>query len=255
MPRLLELGKKALAQLEDWAGKPGAFYREKMDPAEVYHLVVFSQDADYLAFVDDIRQKGVMRAPEEGDDLAKKVLGFAVPRCLFTTDTQVRKSIENWMVYSTSSVAVDAFYASYGKRSAPAWLREGVNAELQRQLCSGQVLWHTIAYEVNEAQLSGNWAKDVINLIKKNDPMLKKASEVMDLDLIRMPSAHYKQMWSLCQLVRKGADGKKAAENKFFKILETTAEGTSSQDAVKTLFKASDPELTQVWHQWAFQQK
>jgi hypothetical protein len=73
------------------------------------------------------------------------------------------------------------------------------------------------------------------------------------MPLDSLPNVFYQQMWSLCTFVRGAcATGKtKGGKNKFREILDSTAAGESSEDALKAVFGKTDPALTNGWRQWA----
>jgi hypothetical protein len=74
--------------------------------------VVFKNDADYTALIDHFRGKNLMKPPDGTEDLAKKLAGFPQPRMMFSKQPIAERLPENWAIYNTSCLALDAFYAS-----------------------------------------------------------------------------------------------------------------------------------------------
>lgn len=250
-PDILRLAKQTLDGYELWSGQQEIFSRKVPVESETYHLVVFKNDADYIALIDHFRGKKLMAAPEGTEDLAKKVAGFPQPRMMFSKQPIAEILPENWAIYSTSCLALDAFYSSRsGKRRGPAWIREGMAAEMQRLQCKGSIKCTTIAYEDNKEAAVDNWPREVANMLSRHDPKLITASSAMRQQLDALAGAHYRQMWSLLAFVRQNCGTKKGPENKFLRLLVATAGGTDSVEAVKAILGVSDPGLTEKWHAW-----
>jgi hypothetical protein len=254
---MLRLAKQTLDGYELWSGQQETFTRKIPIESETYHLVVFKNDADYVKLIDYYREKKLMPMPSGNVDLAKKLAGYPRPRMMFTKQSSVETVAENWAIYSTSCLAIDAFYASHNpqdpqkpQKRGPAWIREGMAAEMQRLQCKGSIRCTTIAYEENKEAGVDNWPNEVANMIKRNDPKQITATAAMRLSLDALPGSHYRQMWSLLSFVRQNCGTKKGPDNKFLRLLIATADGTSSENAVKTILGASDPSLTQRWHEW-----
>lgn len=248
---ILRLAKQTLDGYELWSGQQEIFSRKVPVESETYHLVVFKNDADYIALIDHFRAKKLMAAPEGTEDLAKKVAGFPQPRMMFSKQPIAEILPENWAIYSTSCLALDAFYASRsGKRRGPAWIREGMAAEMQRLQCKGSIKCTTIAYEDNKEAAVDNWPREVANMLSRHDPKLVTASSAMRMQLDALAGAHYRQMWSLLAFIRQNCGTKKGPENKFLRLLVATAGGTDSVEAVKAILGVSDPGLTEKWHAW-----
>lgn len=248
---ILRLAKQTLDGYELWSGQQEIFSRKVPVESETYHLVVFKNDADYVALIDNFRAKKLMPAPSGAEDLAKKLAGFPQPRMMFSKQQIAELIPENWAIYSTSCLALDAFYASRSdKRRGPAWIREGMAAEMQRLQCKGAIKCTTIAYEDRKEAAVDNWPREVANMLSRHDPMLITATAAMRQSLDALGGAHYRQMWSLLAFVRQTCGTKKGPENKFFRLLLATATGTDSETAVNTILGASDPSLTEKWHAW-----
>lgn len=248
---ILRLAKQTLDGYELWSGQQELFSRKVPVESETYHLVVFKNDGDYTALIDHFRAKNLMKPPEGTEDLAKKLAGFPQPRMMFSKQPIAEFLPENWAIYSTSCLALDAFYSSRsGKRRGPAWIREGMAAEMQRLQCKGSIKCTTIAYEDNKEAAVDNWPREVANMLSRHDPKLIKASSAMIMPLDALAGAHYRQMWSLLAFIRQNCGTKKGPENKFFRLLEATANGTDSPTAVKEILGVSDPKLTDTWHAW-----
>lgn len=248
---ILRLAKQTLDGYELWSGQQEIFTRKQPLADETYHLVVFKNDADYVALIDHFRAKKLLPAPEGAEDLAKKLAGFPRPRMMFSKQAIVELIPENWAIYSTSCLALDAFYFSQNdNKRGPAWIREGMAAEMQRLQCKGMIKCTTIAYEDKKEAAVDNWPREVSNMLSRHDPMLISATDAMRLTLGSVSGAHYRQMWSLLAFVRQNCGTKKGPENKFLRLLQATATGTDSETAVKTILNLSDPTLTESWHTW-----
>jgi hypothetical protein len=247
---ILSLAQQTLDGYETWSGQQEIFARKKPLADETYHLVVFKNDADYLALIDYLRAKALM-PPPDGEDLAKKVAGFPRPRVMFTRNAMVSIVPENWAIYSTSCLALDAFYLRYSDKRGPAWIREGMAAEMQRLQCKGQIKCTTIAYEENKESPVDNWPRDVANMIARHDAKLIAANDCMRRPIGSLAGAHYRQMWSLLAFVRQNCGTKKGPDNMFYRLLQATAEGADSEAAVKNVLGTGDPALTDAWWAWA----
>jgi hypothetical protein len=250
----LELAQKALLDLEASTGMQETFTSKNPAPEEIYWLAVFNDNGQVSGMIDYARGHGLMGKPSEGEDLVKKLLSFSTKNRVYVVPLErVRPLFENWSVYATVCLAVDAFYGARDpKRGAPTWLREGLAAEEQRLLCKS-VRCTTIAYEDKQFPMSDDWRSDVAKLMRSGDRQNKIATELVRMPLDSLPNVFYQQMWSLCTFVRGacGASKTKSGKNKFREILDTTASGESSEDALKAVFGKTDPALTSAWRQWA----
>ena len=74
--QILRLAKQTLDGYELWSGQQEIFSRKVPLESETYHLVVFKNDADYVALIDNFRAKKLMPAPTGNEDLAKKLSGL-----------------------------------------------------------------------------------------------------------------------------------------------------------------------------------
>lgn len=250
--RAATLATQTLEHLEVWTGVQETFISKAPEPGEVFWLVVMPDGGAVAAFVDHQRAAGMM-GPHvgEGEDLTKKLLAFPGPRMFFTYQEKVSRSLDEWAVYSTACMATDAFYrARDAKRFAPTWLREGLASQLQQLLCK-RILCTTISYEDKAFPMSDNWSTDVAKLIRAGDKQATTASELMRMGLDALANVHYQQMWSLCTFLREAAGTVKGEKNRLRRIMDLTATGTSSEDAVKQVFGKGDPQLTKAWRTWA----
>jgi len=252
---MVETGEKTLLMLDQWTGQTGIFNGPKENPKHVYHLILFAKDQDYLGFVDFLREKKILGAPDGRDDLIKQLLNFRGPLSLVIVTRNAVLRPDNFAVHSVTCQAISAFFFERGDIDPPAWVTEGLSAEIQRLLCHGEVLWSSISYEMSSPDMKGNWALDVAFMIKKNDTNLRKASHVMQFELQSLPGAHYKLMWSFSKMLVQTAGGKKGDKNKFYMMLEELAKGVKSEEAVKKVFGIADPQLTQAWFGWAVNQR
>ena len=251
---VLAYAKQTLAGYEMWTAQQQAFMSKTLAEDDMYHLVVFKNDGDFSGLIDWLRAKQLLKAAESGEDLVKKLGGFPALRVMFAKGEGVTRIPGHWAIYATSCLAIDAFYHARGEHRAPAWIREGMAAEMQRlQLKS--IRCTTIAYEDRKDQAVENWAKEVARIISTRDQMAITASDVTRLSLNALPGAHYRQMWSLCAYVRGKCGTGKGAENPFLQLLTATAAGESSEVALKRILKLSDPTLTPAWRAWAIAQK
>jgi hypothetical protein len=250
---ILRMAKQTLDGYEAWTGQQEIFSKKVPVEDETYHLVVFRNDADYTALIDDLRAKQLLEAPTGAEDLAKKLAGFPRPRMMFSKQQIAELLPENWAIYSTSCLALDAFYVSHSdkpNKRGPAWIREGMAAEMQRLQCKGVIKCTTIAYEDNKEAAVDNWPREVAGMIARRDPKLCTATDAMRFQLGGLAGAHYRQMWSLLSFVRMSCGAKKGPENKFLRLLQATATGTDSETAVKNILNAGDPTLTEQWRAW-----
>lgn len=253
--KVIQMGEQTLQALDIWTGGQKAFVSAENDPKELYYIILFVKDQDYLGFIDYLRQLKILGAPDGRDDLTKALLNFSGPRTMVIVAQKVLRHPDNFAIHCVTCMAINAFFLERGDESSPAWLHEGLSAELQRTFCKGQVLWSSISYEMSSPEMQGNWAQDVANMIKKNDKMLRPASQVLEFNLASLPGAHYKLMWSLCKLLVQTAKNKKGPKNKFLMLLEELAAGTQAAEAIKKVYGVADPKLTRVWFNWALAQK
>ncbi|MBA2481769.1 MAG: hypothetical protein H0V44_13985 [Planctomycetes bacterium] len=249
----LALGNQALDGLEAWTGGQETFIAKAPKPEDIYWICVFASPGQVSSWIDHLRETNMQGRPE-GEDLMKKLLAFPGDRTYFTHVAHVGPIFENFAVYCASCMSLDAYYQAHGIRRGPTWLREGMAAELQRTLCR-KILCTTIAYEDKAFPMSESWARDVANLIKKGDRQVRPASELMRLKLDTLANVQYQQLWSLCSFVRSISGAKKGPENKFRRLLETTATGSDSETAMKAVFKLVDPGFSKAWCEWAALQK
>jgi hypothetical protein len=254
LKRPLELAQKALLELEAQTGMQETFISKGSPAEEVYWLTLCASNDQVGGFIDHLRAKNIIGKPE-GEDLAKKTASVPTPFRVTTASLErVKPLIDEWAVYSTTCLAVDVFYRARdpkGSKPSPTWIREGLAADLQRQLCK-RIACTTIAYEDKTYPTSDNWRGDVAKLIRSGDRQNKSASELMRLPLEALPNVFYQQMWSLLAFVRQASgQPKKGAKCKFREILDVTAAGESSETAVKSAFGKADPALTIAWRQWA----
>lgn len=251
--KVLAYAKQTLSGYELWTGQQQVFMAKQPEPDDIYHLVVFKNEADYIGLVDWLRAAKLLDKPE-GEDLSKKTSGFPGPRVMFTKGDAVANIPGHWAIYATSCMALEAFYGARGGRRPPAWIREGMAAEMQR-IQLKDINCTTIAYEDRKEASVDNWAKEVARLITTKDQMAITASEVTRLALKATPGAHYRQMWSLCTWVRGQCGATKGPDNKFLRLLLATAEGAASEAALEDVLKLKDPAMTAAWRAWAVAQK
>jgi hypothetical protein len=249
----MALANQALDGIEVWTGGQETFIAKAPKPEDLYWICVFAAPDQVSTWIDHLREKKMIAQPE-GDDLYKKLLAFPGDRAYFTHVAHIGPIFEPFAVYSATCLAMDAFYMAHGIRRGPAWLREGMAAELQRTLCKS-IPCTTIAYQDKAFPMSESWARDVATLIKKGDRQVRPASELMRLKLESLANVQYQQMWSLCSFVRGISGAKKGPDNKFRKLLEATASGTDSEAAMRSVYKLVDPAFSKGWCEWAAGQK
>ncbi|MBA3710703.1 MAG: hypothetical protein H0W83_18000 [Planctomycetes bacterium] len=249
----LTLGNQALDGLEAWTGGQIIFTTKAPKPEDIYWICIFATPDQVTAWIDRMRTKG-LSGPPIGDDLMKKLLAFPGARTYFTHVAHIGPIFQNFAVYCGSCMGMDGYYQARGIYRGPTWMREGMAAELQRTLCQ-KILCTTIAYEEKGFPMSESWARDVAKLIKAGDRQVRPATELMRLKLDSLANVQYQQMWSLCSFVRSISGAKKGADNKFFRLIESTASGTDSDVAMKAIFKLVDPAFSKSWCEWAAGQK
>jgi len=253
--KMTAAGEQTLKALEIFTGQQGVFWNDLDDVTREHLLVLFLNDADYLAYVDFLRKYKVLPENTDRNDLVKELLGFSAPLASITVASKATLFPNNFAVHMITFQAVQAFFMERGNAPIPPWLTEGLSAELQKELCGGTVRCASIAYEMSSPEMQGNWAQDVAGMIKKNDKMLRKASDVMGFNLASLPGAHYKLMWSVCTMFVKSASSKKGDKNKFYILMDEIAKGGKAEDAVKKAYGVGEPALTQTWFSWAVTQK
>ena len=244
---LTALGTQTLRGLEQWSGGNHAFLPEPMPEGEVLWLTVFANDGDYGAWV-DVMQSADRRA------MVKQSAGFAGSRMLFARASAVERMAENWAVYSTAVMAIDAFFADRGGK-APAWIRESTAAEAQRLLCKGRIICATMAYEQNkEKRLIEGWGKEVARMLQQRDKTVLRAMEIMRTDVNAVAPATYYQQWSLGCYLREVGGQQRGAQNGWLRLLTAVAGGQESWEAVRDVLRMQDPALSQNWATWALTQ-
>ena len=201
-----------------------------------------------------MREKKVLKPNQNREDLIKKLRSLPGPRIMVTVAPKAAFPVQ-FAAHTTTMMATNAFFMARGEVAPPAWLPSGLSAELQRQFGNKRVVYCSVSYETSSPNMAGDWARDVAAMMERNDKMLRPASQVLEFDLISLPSEHYKLMWSLCTMLVQTAGGKKGPRNKFHALLEELASGTASPEAVKKVYKTSDPRLTQAWVRWSLMQR
>ncbi len=253
--KTIDAANLTLKALDVWTGSQGVFVGPEKDKSLYYVIVLFQGNSQFASFVDWLRLKKVLPPSDgTGEDLIKKLNIFNGPRSVITTTQKAGRSPENFAIHCISASAMGAFFGERGKATIPAWITCGLSADLQKHITK-KVLWSSIAYEMSSPNMQGNWARDVAGMIRRNDKQLRPARMVMNFSLISLPGEHYKLMWSLNTMMVRSAGNVKGAGNKYFKLLETMAKGTFSEDAVKKVYGAKDPKLSQQWFRWAQSQK
>lgn len=248
--KALELGSQTLQGLEVWSGKNGVFLAEKPAEDEVLWLVVFPSADAYSGWIDFLQEKKIVSFPDPG--LTKKTSGFPGARTLFVKAEAVKTIPLHYAVYGASCLSLDAFYFSRGKSGPPPWIREGCLSEMQRLLCAGTIRSTTIAYQLGtEPVLAEGWGKEVAKLMRSNDKRAVSMSEIMRTSLDALAPVYYYQMWSGFSYVRGLCGAVKGPKNKFLALLEATATGSSSGNAVKQVLGRADPALSGAWREWA----
>lgn len=243
-----DLGRQALLGLETWTGKNGALMPDKPGEDEVLWIAVFPDDGAYAAFIDFLGGKGVT-FPNPA--LVKKTGGFPLPRVMCVKPGTVQQVPAHYAVYTASCLSLDAFYGAR-QRSAPAWIREGCGAELQRLLCDGKILMTTIDYEIGtERPKTEDWGAAVAKLINERSNQAVSASEIMRLSVEALAPPFYYQMWSLFAYTRSVCGAAKGPKNRLLALLEATASGAASDAALKLVLNRVDPALTGAWRAWA----
>ena len=255
---LLKLAHTAMGGLDTWTGGQGIF-AGPLPAAQKIRLVIMPDDRSFDRLHDDLGVKS-------DNDLAKKLKSINDHSVRITTASKVGKAARHYAVYAAICASLDLFYKEYGIPDgtvpAPSWLREGINAEMQRLVVGDRnlpVAWMTISYEMNDPKgLTNDWANDIKTYINGAQTTYKgkllPARQVTELDVVGLDPIQYRQMWSFCNFVRANAGTAKGPSNRFFKLLLATARGTSSNSHLITEWKWKDPDLSQRWVAWALQQ-
>lgn len=248
--KALDLGSQTLQGLEVWSGKNGVFLAEKPAEEDILWLVVFPSADAFSGWVDFLQEKKITAMTDPG--LTKKTSGFPGGRTLFVKAEAVKTIPLHYAVYGASCLSLDAYYRSRGPNPPPPWIREGCLSEMQRLLCGGTIRSTTIAYQLGtEPVLTENWGKEVAKLMRSNDKRAVSMSEIMRTSLDALAPVYYYQMWSGFSFVRGLCGAAKGPKNKFLALLEATATGTSSDNAVKQVLGRTDPALSGAWREWA----
>lgn len=251
--RRAQLGEKALQMLEDWFGKPGCFLRKPHPEGENYHVVLFEQAADAVAWIHGAREAGLIPRLAQGEvDLQVATRNLNLPRVNSQNAEGFEPIYDHMIAYSVGALALDAWYRAETPEAhhPPRWLREGVTSELQRRICDRQVRVYTIEYELNSTPLDEDWHRVMVKMIQKRSPMLMSAEEVMAQELVSLKGEQYVQLWSFFALLLDGA-AEKPKQNRLLEVLRDTGHGLESKAAVKKAYGMADPRLTQLWRTWA----
>jgi len=253
--KVVQAGNETLKALDIWTGTQGVFISPSFAEKELYYIVLFATDQEYLGFVDFMRRNKILPPPEGQDDLPKRLLNFMGPLSMVAVAKNVETTPVNFGIHVLTCSALSGFFMARGDVNVPPWVHEGLSSELQRLLCDGKVLWCSISYEMSSPEMQGNWARDVASLIRRNDKSLRTATQVMGFSLISLSGDHYKLMWSFCAMLVRSSGNTKGPDNKFLKLLDELASGTQPPDAVKKVYGVAEPRLTQSWFSWAQQQQ
>lgn len=249
---MIGTAQQTLAGLEIWTGRNRTFLRDPHPPEENILLVAFSDAGQQTGFLD---HAGGKRGGDGGDaDLARKVAAVTFVRGNVAKPEVPQRIPRHWAAFSTAGLAISAFYAERGAKP-PVWLREGLAAEMQRLQCANEIHMTTVAYELGDNRDGKDWPETMAKLIEARDRLLFPANGVMLADLQAMPAATYRQCWSLATFVRARCGSTAGAGNRLLALLEDTATGTSSAQAVKKATGLEDPALTRTWHAWALENR
>ena len=253
----LQLGNAALERLERWSGNQQAFIKPGISEAGAYYLLLMREESTFNSWVDYGRSRSVIEPAGDGQDLVKKLKGFAMPGAMVSTMDRLESIGGQFSVYAASCVALDRIAAANGsKKRLPAWLREGMAAELQRQL-TGTIRCTTISYQTNDSPdaTSDNWMADVKVILRDRKPGSKAmtAEEVLGAGTDMISGSTYRQMWSLCTFLRIGSDAKAKPKSPtlIWKVIQATASGTESMAAIKEAYGITPAQLNAAWQKWA----
>ena len=250
------LGCEALARLERWSGNPKAFIPEVVDGSSACWMLLIKDEGMFNEWVDFGRSKGAIKPAENDVDLAKKLKGFAMPGAMVSTADRLNNIGANFAVYSAACVSLDRIAAANGRRRLPAWLREGLASELQREL-AGSPRCTTISYQTNDSKeaTTDNWMADVKAILreKKAGGRAMTADQVLNSTTDLISPSTFRQMWSLCTFLRVISDtsAKPKTTTKFWAVIEATAKGTDSMEAIKTIYGITPANLDTAWNKWA----
>ncbi len=262
----LELADLAMRGLDQWTGDQGLFSGAVEDD-ERHWLVYMPDEGVFDRFLDHLYANGVGRP--RGEDLARSLKTVNFLRFRVTTATKADRTNPHQFIYSAVCSAIDTYYVEYspeelrkeGAAQAPAWIREGINAEMQRLLTPDKAIrCTTISYEMSDPQgVTVNWAADVRQYIQgangKYKGKLLPANQVMILTLTKLDPIQYRQLWSWCGYVRAQSGTVKGEQNRFFQVIRSTAAGETSGTAIHRIFGWKDPAMSNAWVQWAMGQK
>lgn len=249
VPGMVDAGTKALALLEQWTGKTGEFSPDPVAEGQVCWLVALPSRDAQNRLIDGMRLSG--------GDLIHKVASFSLPgRVLIAGPEAVRKEIAlHQSAYTAAVLAIDGWYAA-NKGKPATLLREGVAAEVQRQICA-DIRATTVSYEIGDRASEGTWPKRIKQLIAGKIPNYRAVPvrDAIDAGLEAMPISTYQEIWSVfCYLRDSTPKAKKGEDNKLMKLFRATATGASASTAVQQVYGAAEPKITQAWAAWAQQQ-
>ena len=253
----LDKAATALAGLEQWCGATGAFLPRQPQDSDVYWLAVFKKDEDFKAFCTawvEAQDPKPADTKKSVDRLVKDKDGFGSSRVTFARQTDIEKMTAGWAVYAAVGSAVDQFYAARGGR-APAWIREGLAADLQLAVTNSIAVISITNQQGKEKPATTGWGREVAKIHAKG----KEAGAATAVEITRGSTSFitlpiYYQYWSLNTFVRSqcGGAGEKHA---WFRIMDLTARGGESYEVLDEVLRAKDPALTTAWVGWAATQK
>lgn len=248
---LLGLADQVIKGMELWTGRQDLF-TPPADEDGLCYFIIFKNKGDFDGFVDFLRKERGLKKPD-GEDLTKKLNSLWVPRGFGTVAEKFLPIAEHFTVNLATGILIKTYFQQRGEILAPPWLAEGMRSEMEILLTKAKTpRITTIAYEMNDNKdpPPNNWLQAMSQLVAKPTDQLKKASDVMLIELIQSSRADYIQMWSLNLFLRQAGAGN-GDKNKFAKLLEAIASGSSSRDAVTAVYGLDEPQLTRTWLQWA----
>ena len=257
---MIQAAQTAMVGLDTWTGKTGILPLDRTADDLCTWVVILENKQRFDHFLKEVRKKHPsMRHNGEGEDLTAQLRTMNLGRVTITNaDKVVPGNSIHYAIYTAANQAIDTFFSERGveRHYRPAWLREGLNAELQRLIPEQKdlVLWRTIAYENSKGGAVEDWNKALAKAIKEKDRQLYNASGIMTSELISLPAINYIQLWSFTKYLVAQGRSQKGEKNKMHQLLVKLGEGRDSEKAVHEVFKKKEPGLSSAWLRWAMSQ-
>lgn len=257
---MVAAGEQALLGLDTWTGRNDQLPVKDLaaDRAGVVALIPSNRDFDrWLRWAREREPR--LRHSGEGADLAAQLRSFTTPRFSLRSieAIQVSRSI-HYAVYTATNQAIDTWFIENGGHPVPTWLREGLNAEMQRLIPPGdpRVLFLTISYENSGGgQAATDWAVTLAEAINTRDSSLLRIYDLLSIEPISLPMVQYIQMWSFSKFLVSTARNQRGERNKFQQMLNELAAGEGAISAIETAYRIKYTRLDRAWGGWATSQR